>query len=333
MPAVLVRHRFILAAVLVAVLALNACGGSEGGGPGNTSDGRLLITRDAGIVQRPVASESEELLIPRPPETILAEPAVSPSGDRIAYVQQLTPFVEPGETADFGTDLFLANIDGSDPQLLTEHAFRGEFIMSPVWVNDDRIIIASQRYEGANLIANLELVDVATGGRTVFLEGATQPTVSPDGSQLAFVRVAADFTQSLWLSRVSGAEAREIAGRDADFVSFQSPRFSPDGTKIAAGAATPLDPNAGASAPRLAAPHNATLLNGLPMDVYLFEVPDGEATLLANMDLDQPSLSWSGGGETLYVLAASGLYSIGESDGADERIGEGTFHGQLTWAE
>jgi dipeptidyl aminopeptidase/acylaminoacyl peptidase len=245
----------------------------------------------------------------------------------------MTPFIEPGETADFGTDLNIANIDGSDPQLLTEHAFRGEFILSPVWVNDDRIIIASQRYEGANLIANLELVDVATGGRTVFLEGATQPTVSPDGTQLAFVRVAADFTQSLWLSRVSGAEAREIAGRDGDFASFQSPRFSPDGTQIAVGAATALDPNAGASAPLVATRHAAPLLNGLPMDVYLFAVPDGEATLLANMDLDQPSLSWSGGGESIYVLAASGLYGVSAADGASERIGEGTFHGQLTWTE
>jgi hypothetical protein len=72
-------------------------------------------------------------------------------------------------------------------------------------------------------------------------------------------------------------------------------------------------------------------LDGLPQDVWLVDAAGGRPRLLATMQEDLPSLTWSGDGRRIYLLASSGLYEIDVASGAVSRIGEGVFHGQIAW--
>ncbi|MFM9935536.1 MAG: TolB family protein, partial [Novosphingobium sp.] len=67
------------------------------------------------------------------------------------------------------------------------------------------------------------------------LEGATDPQVSPDGSQIAYVRLANDVmtdraVPSIWLVDVSTGGQRPLVGGAGAQV---SPRWSPDGKRLA----------------------------------------------------------------------------------------------------
>src|SRR5215203_1756101 len=61
------------------------------------------------------------------------------------------------------------------------------------------------------------------------------PQISPDGSQVAFVRVSADektdqYETSLWIVKTDGSEpARRLTGGTRD----NSPRWAPDGSRLA----------------------------------------------------------------------------------------------------
>lgn len=74
-----------------------------------------------------------------------------------------------------------------------------------------------------------------TGGDLFKVQGAADPQVSPDGSQIAYVRMAPDVmtdktVPSIWLVDVaSGREQPFATGKGAHF----SPRWSPDGKRIA----------------------------------------------------------------------------------------------------
>jgi dipeptidyl aminopeptidase/acylaminoacyl peptidase len=67
------------------------------------------------------------------------------------------------------------------------------------------------------------------------LEGATHPEISPDGSQIVYVRVNADImsdkdVSSLWLvDAATGRQRPLVAGKGSHF----SPRWSPDGKRLA----------------------------------------------------------------------------------------------------
>ena len=68
--------------------------------------------------------------------------------------------------------------------------------------------------------------------------------------------------------------------------------------------------------------------NGLPAEVWLFDLEANELRGLA--DLDSPSLAWSSDGQRLFVFAGTGLFVI-DPDGDTRQVAPGTFHGQMAW--
>ena len=75
-----------------------------------------------------------------------------------------------------------------------------------------------------------------------------------------------------------------------------------------------------------------SLLDGLPEDIWTVDANGGTPVRVADLKEDLPSLAWSGDGKHIYVLGAAGLYDVVVASGAANRIGEGSFHGQVTWA-
>ncbi len=330
--------------------------------------------RESGLVELSLADGGERLLLPQLEDSMLIEPSLSPDGQTLAYVRQFVDFVLPGISRDLGTDIFLANRDGSDPRLLAEHADVGEQLRHPAWLATGEELLVTVRHIVPNSVTSaIERVDVATGERTAVADDAFAQSVSPDGTRMVFLRENDELLQSLWVANVDGSGATMLAGPDDNWNSFNSPRFSPDGTQIAfagsmqieqqvghssltddgwlgsspAGQRRPrASASAGAQPPRsvslrplrAAEPRSAvgadavtSYYNGLPMDIWTIQADGSGLRQLADTQLDQPGLTWSGDGERLFVLSALGLLAIDAEEGLVWQVGAGTFHGQLDW--
>ncbi|MEX2160171.1 MAG: hypothetical protein WEB04_12290 [Dehalococcoidia bacterium] len=320
----------LLTLLLALAAALVACGGD--GGP--LSGDQLLIVRNEGLTVY-TANDGESLLLSNPDQSVLTEPALSPDGARIAYVRQLTPIVLPGQPIETGADLFLANRDGSDARPLLLHGQQNEQIRAPAWFPDGtRLLINVQQIQAAQILTNLEVLDTSTGARTTLVTGALLPALAPDGTRIAYVRQDAMYVQTLYLASADGSDEREVIGPDQGMGSISSPRFSPDGRFLVFAVSPVLGAPGGIRSgqeyvSRAVAAVGAS--NGLPMDIWTMELPDGEPRPLATLQLDQPGLAWSGDSKRIFVLAGAGIFVIDAENGASQRLGEGTFHGQLAW--
>ena len=330
--------RAVTAALLASLVLLTlfaACGG--GGGASHTD--RLIIVRNEGLFELSLADGSEQVLVANLPDSVLIEPALSPSRDRLAYVRQLTPIIIPGQPFELGMDLYLAGVGGSDPVMLLEHSQRNEAIRSPSWFPDgERLLINVQNLGGAQIVTTIETLDLQTGTRTPVVGDGFLPSVSPDGAQIVFLRSDAQLNQSLWIANADGSGARLLAGPDDGLGSISSPRFSPDSRFVAFGAAELQGGGsirapgpAGVALAGRAANAAARHANGLPQDIWLYDLEAGELRLLAAVQLDQPSIAWSGDGGTIFAFGGAGLFAIDPKGGSSRRLGEGTFHGQMDW--
>jgi Tol biopolymer transport system component len=322
------------------VLACSASGCFFGGSASRTD--RLVITRDKSLDELSLKSNHERLLIAAPPDTTLADPAVSADGTRIAYTQLLTPVVVPGQNTDLGSDVYVANADGSNPTPIVRHQVRSEQVLSPAWLPDGSgLLFSVQRFEHQQIVSTIEKIDLATGERTVLVQNAYQPAISRDGTKIAFMRTEADYTQSVWVANADGSGEQRLAGEEQQLVSFQSPRFSPDGRYLATGGAAQ-----GSLQERQATPDGREFvlssggagagtievnLDGLPEDIWLIDLSTGELRRIAQLRLDSPSLAWTPDGRWLYAFGDRGLYLIDPKTPSTKRLADGEFHGQTDW--
>jgi Tol biopolymer transport system component len=330
-----VRASIAIAGLLIISVLLLACGGSDGAGD------LFIVVRDGGINDLSLASADETVLIEKPDDSLLIEPALSPDGATIAYVRQLIPIIIPGEPTELGMDLYMADRDGSNQRLVLEHSQPNEQIRAPVWFPDgESMLINVQRIIGGRVLASLEVFVPATGERSVIVEDGFRPALSSDGSRIAYVTQDENILQTLWVSNADGSEPIALAGPDDELGSIISPRFSPDGEMIAfAGSTLPAQTIARSLHERLVTSRqgvlrterSASAYNGLPADIWTIPVEGGLLRKLAPVQLDLPSLDWSSDGERLYAFSGLGMFVINPIDGESERVGEGTFHGQLDW--
>jgi len=326
---------------LLGILVAVACGGGgDGGEPPQQLTDRLLLVRDTGIFELSLATNEEQPLLLDPPGALLADPAVSPDGTQIAHVRLLQGVAQPGEQADFGADLYVAGRDGSDARLLYEHQVRGEQARGPRWTPDGMLLFSVERFETDHFVTQILALDLASGETTVLVENAVQPAISPDGTQIAYAAIDDQGLQSLWLANAGGGDPRLLLGPDQGLGIILSPRFSPDGTRVAVAGSEVVPPAARHDDPLYASQTGGTrplrrppayLYNGFPMDIWLVELATGEPLKLADIDADQPYLAWSADGLRLFMLDATGVYVIDPTTGNGRALAPGTFHGQLDW--
>ena len=326
-----------------------ACGG--GGGAARPTDqpvdaepltDRLLVVRDTGIVELDLATGDEQSLIPDFPDALVADPVISPDGRQIAFSALLQGIALPDGTPDFGADIYVAGRDGGNQRLMYGHQVRGEQVRSPAWLTNGTLLFSLQRFEQTGFVAQIRVLDLATGASDVVVDGAVQATASADGTRIAYVSIDQNGQQALWVADADGKNARALAGTDQLLGVIISPRFSPDGRFLVFGAGESVLPAAGrdpgaefVSRHRGAAseqPRPSLFYNGVPTDIWIIDLETGEPAKLADANADQPSLAWSGDGLRLFALDVNGLFVIDPGGGElPRRVGEGTFHGQLDW--
>lgn len=328
--------------VAIAVLAAS-CGGASGGDPVSLGtgggSGTLVFSRPDGIYDFNLESgETKPLIMAEEPNSYILDPAVSPDGARIAYVVQ-PPSKIIDNRYDAGSDLWIANRDGSGRTRLYEHQQLNALVRYPQWADDGHVVAIIQEFTFAEspngpLISNvdytLQRVDVATGEREQLLEDALAFTLSPVGDRVAYARLDPQVGEVFESVALAGGEPRVLVAAEERLQPYNSPRYSPDGSSIAFASA---DQTAVRASDHLVSvqPVRASALNGLPQDIWLVDAKGGKPRLLAELKEDLPALCWSDDGEHIYVLGADGLYDVNVASGAVARLGEGSFHGQLDW--
>ena len=181
----------------------------------------------------------------------------------------------------------------------------------------------------------LERVDISDGSRTTLLENALSLGVSPDSTRAAYAELPEGaFGETLDEVRLPDAtDKRTLVPPEQNLSPFNFPRYSPDATRIAfasadqTGARAQQEYVSAAPLGRAAAPP----LDGLPEDIWTMDAAGGAPRRVADLKEDLPALSWNGTGDHIYAIGAQALYDINMTNGAVDRIGEGSFHAQLVW--
>ena len=125
-----------------------------------------------------------------------------------------------------------------------------------------------------------------------------------------------------------------LIGASENLAPFNGPRYSPDGKKIAFSSADQTGARGASPEYVSVAPAGAAggpVLDGLPEDIWAMDATGGRPVRVADLKEDLPALTWSGDGKHIYVVGSAGLYDVRIDTGAVDRLGEGTFHGQVVW--
>jgi Tol biopolymer transport system component len=162
-----------------------------------------------------------------PPNALDQMPGISPDGTRIAF---MTTRETPPMPTGLEYDIYVMNSDGSDPQPLL--AVTGESYF-PEFTPDGQTVVMAHEVTGDLDVAYVP----ATGGPFPTATAITTnnlvestPSVSPDGTRVAFVRRLSLSNSDVLSIGIDGMNESPVAADAAQNES--TPAYSPDGTKI-----------------------------------------------------------------------------------------------------
>jgi len=229
----------------------------------------------------------------------------------------------------FGSDLLSVAADGSDLRTVLAHESEGVFYDSPnpdgdgtfLYFHRAANVFRDGAYAGAESL--IERLELKSGHRTVVVRDAADPTLSPDGKTVAFVRIANGRADGLWVVDASGANPRNLLPGHA-FAQIQTPRFAPDGHRIAFSAAGHVGPTSG----RL--PHFAHL--GIPSELYIVGL-DGTGLRSIATSADDIIPGWSPDGSSIAFIATGSLLVTDVASAATRTLAstEGFPYGDVVW--
>ncbi len=347
------RPALVALSIIAAAFAVSCGGGGSSGGgatpaPGDTAAatsapsqsgaGHLIYTTQEGLDEFDIASAATKpLLRPDNPDTFILDPAVSPDDTQIAYIAQPPP-TTTGNTYDAGSDLWVANRDGSNPHAVFLHAQPNQLVRVPQWEDATHILAVVSELSTVNGITSvtyaLERIDLTTGERTHVLDDVLAFGLTPDHKHIAYAKLGEQTGETLVGIDLTGGTPTTLVDTTQELAPFNSPRYSPDGSTIAFSSADQTGARANFEYVlwRASAPMPAPSLDGLPEDIWTMPATGGTPRRVADIKEDLPMLTWNGDGTHIYVIGANAIYDVNLASGAVDQIGPGSFHGEIVWA-
>jgi hypothetical protein len=322
--------RFRLLVLLAVPVLLLAPVGAPAGGVTLAS-----VEPAAGVILAPVARQAGWLSLDAPRPRLLtrvqapsyvADLDVAATGAAALALQSMFP---GGDV--IGGDLLSLDLRSGSLQPLLTRVDAAESFGAPVWSADGGWLlfqrddlrqppVAYAYQANVRYPSRIEAVGADGSVRWVVVEDAHQPALSPDRSQLAFLRSSALGT-ALLVRRVDQPDERELiaAGR---FPDIAHPRFSPTGDRIAFAAAVIPTARVGWFGVAVAEAH------GLPWNIWTIGLDGSEPRLLAELRADDPSVAWSPDASQVFVYGGTGSFILdaltGEASAYPYLAGYGT---------
>jgi Tol biopolymer transport system component/mono/diheme cytochrome c family protein len=310
----------------------------------------IVFTRQGNIWRSPGNGSAPQPITKFQAEAYAEYPTIAPDGSTLAFVA-IAPAPITATLPLPSSTLYVMGADGTNLRAIwkPEQGLLG----MPTWAADGKAIYIAAN--GVQLTQNgpaqptsrdlqVVRVDLATGAKQPLLNDALDPSISRDGTQLAYLKLSEDgYTMSLNIAAPDGSNLRElIVGQD--FQGFYAPRFSPDGKQIIvaaiggpqtdaqgypikASAPSPLDRLLGLFEPPAAQAH------GLPWDLWVVNSDGSGLRRLTSFYEDLPMAAFSPDGKQITVMGLGGIYMM-EADGSRlRRIDQTGDHGGLDWPQ
>jgi serine/threonine protein kinase len=215
-----------------------------------------------------------------------SEPALSPDGGRIAYTSD----------SQGNKDIFVVDVEGGNKLQLTDDPAADYY---PAWFPDgNSIAFVSNRGGSASIWKTSQL----GGGATLIRRDAFDPSISPDGTKIAFSMTGEDDDFRIAVAPLSDpGDAVVLTGADDGIWSHRYPVWSPDGEAIC-----------------YSARH----------DLWMVPSSGGEAARLTKDGQSDFYPAWSSNGEFIFFTSFRGgtlaLWRIDPRGGGPERLTMGT---------
>jgi len=163
------------------------------------------------------------------------EPVMAPDGRSVAFQRIKLIKILPGENNIYASSIWTLDVEKGSARRLTP--WRSTVFLGPTSYSPDGATLAAESF-GSRIMEGAVAVDLRTRRITRLVRNAFQPTYSPDGTRLAFVR---DKTRlfdlpkpnrpvtELWVARADGSGAQRIL-RAKGYISY--PSWDPSGSRL-----------------------------------------------------------------------------------------------------
>jgi Tol biopolymer transport system component len=308
-------------------------------GLGQGLSGRLLLVNfsPAGsqLIELDLTSGQVHTLFQAPEGSWLGSARMSPDGRQILLAY--APPASEGRPQFGYSDLYLLAADGSGkPQPLLERERVDESFFHPTWAPDGKSIYFTHLYwiEGDNSASAFQndilRADIASGVRTVVVESALWPAVSPDGSSLAYLTAdPRSQANDLYLTDQDGSSPTPVVMADEQ-APVDEHLFTVDGEGLIFSMVN-TEPAASSSWWERFFGTGVALAHSVPSDWYSISLEGGEPVRLTQMNDIGLSGDLSPDGNHLAFISATGFYVM-RVDGSElTRVMENVTVGTVDW--
>ncbi len=300
----------------------------------NLTGNFAYVGNDGNLTLLDAKTGTAKTLVPTGTQGFAQFPAFSPDGKQVAYAYNA--FTKDGFVK---SEIHIINVDGSDDRTILAPADIKITLAYPHWSADAKSLYVTQiapvQPQGQH--AEIDRVDVATGGQTKLVDNAVEASASPDGKKIAYFQI--DFVTSLtslWIANIDGTGAKQLVD-NGTFLAMLGLYFSPDSQNIVFAASGPPKKNlpgvslaptgADCSIPFLVACAEA---NGLPWDLWIVTTDGTKFERVTNIGTDSPVPAWQSA-KYLAYFDVSGINVVDRDTKIIYPISPISGHGSFDW--